>query len=50
MNFQKLVKYTRPDAVQQKVPFAQIRLLEAVAPKQKAAFAAVWRDPGAYII
>ena len=41
---------TRRDAVQQKVPFARIRLLDAVAAKQKAPFAAVWREAGAYII
>ena len=36
--------------MQQKVPFAQIRLLDAVAAKQKAPFAAVWREAGAYNI
>ena len=36
------------DAVQQKAPFAQIRLLDAVAAKQKARFAAVWREAGTY--
>ena len=41
---------TRRDAVQQKVPFARIRLLDAVAAKQKAPFAAVWREVGAYNI
>ena len=41
---------TRRDAVQQKVPFARIRLLDAVAAKQKAPFAAVWREAGAYNI
>ena len=41
---------TRRDAVQQKAPFARIRLLDAVAAKQKARFAAVWREAGAYII
>ena len=40
----------RQDAVQQKVPFAQIRLLDAVAAKQKAPFAAVWCEAGAYNI
>ena len=40
----------RRDAVQQKVHFARIRLLDAVAAKQKAPFAAVWREAGAYII
>ena len=39
---------TRRDAVQQKVPFARIRLLDAVAAKQKAPSAAVWREAGAY--
>ena len=41
---------TRRDAVQQKVPSARIRLLDAVAAKQEAPFAAVWREAGAYII
>ena len=41
---------TRRDAVQQKVPFARIRLLDAVAAKHKAPFAAVWREAGVYII
>ena len=41
---------TRRDAVQQKVPFARIRLLDGVAAKQKAPFAAVWREAGAYNI
>ena len=36
--------------MQQKVPFARIRLLDAVAAKQKAPFAAVWREAGAYNI
>ena len=36
--------------MQQKAPFARIRLLDAVAAKQKAPFAAVWREAGAYII
>ena len=36
--------------MQQKAPFARIRLLDAVAAKQKAPFAAVWVEPGAYII
>ena len=40
----------RRDAVQQKVPFARIRLLDAVAAKQKAPFAAVWREAGASIL
>ena len=36
--------------MQQKVPFARIRLLDAVAAKQKAPFAAMWREAGAYNI
>ena len=36
--------------MQQKVPFARIRLLDAVAAKQKAPFAAVWRKAGTYNI
>ena len=36
--------------MQQKVPFARIRLLDAVAAKQKAPFAVVWREAGAYNI
>ena len=36
--------------MQQKVPFARIRLLDAVAAKQKAPFAAVWREAGTYNI
>ena len=36
--------------MQQKVPFARIRLLDAVAAKQKAPFAAVRREAGAYNI
>ena len=35
---------------EQKAAFARIRLLDAVAAKQKAPFAAVWCEPGAYII
>ena len=34
--------------MQQKVPFAGIRLVDAVAAKQKAPFAAMWREAGAY--
>ena len=34
----------------QKAPLARIRLLDAVAARQKAPFAAVWREAGAYII
>ena len=41
---------SRRDAVQQKVPFTRIRLLDAVTAKQKAPFAAVWREAGAYNI
>ena len=36
--------------MQQKVPFARIRLLDAVAAKQKAPFAAVWREACTYNI
>ena len=36
--------------MQQKVPFARTRLLDAVAAKQKAPFAAVWHEAGAYNI
>ena len=36
--------------MQQKVPFARIRLLDAVVAKQKAHFAAVWREAGTYNI
>ena len=36
--------------MQQKVPFARIRLLDVVAAKQKEPFAAVWREAGEYII
>ena len=36
--------------MQQKAPFARTRLLDAVAAKQKAPFAAVWREAGAYNI
>ena len=52
MNFNILKDYaiTRQDAVQQKVPFARIRLSDAVAAKQKAPFAAVWCEAGAYNI
>ena len=31
--------------MQQKVPFARIRLLDAVAAKEKAPFVAVWTEP-----
>ena len=36
--------------MQQKVPFARIRRLDAVAAKQKVPFAAVWREAGTYNI
>ena len=32
------------------MPFARIRLLDAIAAKQKVPFAAVWREAGEYII
>ena len=39
-------KYTRRDAVQQKAPFARIRLLDAVQQSKRRLFAAVWTQPG----